>query len=53
VITLARQLRRRKPKGGQMSLREIAAELERVGHLNERGVRYSVASIQHMLVRRS
>jgi DNA invertase Pin-like site-specific DNA recombinase len=44
VVALARQLRRRGPKGGQMSLREIAIELERAGHLNERGVRYSAVS---------
>jgi hypothetical protein len=49
VVALARQLRRRKPKGGQRSLREIAAELERAGHLNERGAPYSAASVQHML----
>jgi hypothetical protein len=34
-------------------LREIAAELERAGHLNERGVRYSAASAQHTLAQRS
>jgi hypothetical protein len=27
----------------------IAAELERARRLNERGVRYSAASVQHML----
>jgi hypothetical protein len=43
------QLHRKRPKGGQRSLREIAAELERAGHFNERGVRYSTASVQHML----
>jgi DNA invertase Pin-like site-specific DNA recombinase len=52
VVALARALRRKRPKGGQRSLREIAAELERAGHLNERGVRYSAASVQHMLARR-
>ncbi len=26
-------------------MREIAAELERAGHFNERGVRYSAASL--------
>jgi DNA invertase Pin-like site-specific DNA recombinase len=53
VVALARQLRRRKPKGGQRSLREIAAELEHAGHLNERGARYSAASVQHMLAQRA
>jgi DNA invertase Pin-like site-specific DNA recombinase len=52
VVALARQLRRKRPKGGQRSLREIAAELERAGHLNERGARYSAASVQHMLAQR-
>jgi DNA invertase Pin-like site-specific DNA recombinase len=52
VVALARQLRRKRPKGGQRSLREIAAELERAGHFNERGVRYSAASVQHMLAQR-
>jgi hypothetical protein len=36
VVALARTLRRKRPKGGQRSLRDIAAELERAGHLNER-----------------
>jgi DNA invertase Pin-like site-specific DNA recombinase len=53
VVALARQLRRKRPKGGQRSLREIAAELERSGHLNERGARYSAASVQHMLAQRA
>jgi len=47
-----RQLRRKRPKGGQRSLREIAAELESAGHLNERGARYSAASVQHMIAQR-
>jgi hypothetical protein len=33
-------------------LREIAAEVEHAGHINERGVRYSAASAQHMLAQR-
>ena len=49
MVGLARPLRRKRPKGGQRSLRDIAAELERAGHLNERGVRYSATSVQHML----
>jgi DNA invertase Pin-like site-specific DNA recombinase len=49
VVALAKQLRRRRPKGGQRSLREIAADLEAQGHLNERGARYSPASINNML----
>ena len=35
-----------------MSLREIAAELERAGHVNEHGMRYSAASGQHMPAQR-
>jgi DNA invertase Pin-like site-specific DNA recombinase len=53
VVALARQSRRKRPKGGQRSLREIAAKLERAGHLNERGVRYSATSVQHMLAQRT
>jgi DNA invertase Pin-like site-specific DNA recombinase len=49
VVALVRQLRRRRPKGGQRSLRDIAAELAARGHLNERGVPYSAASINAML----
>jgi hypothetical protein len=37
VVTLARRLRRKRPKGGQRSLRDIAAELAQRGHLNEHG----------------
>ena len=36
LVALVRQLRRRRPKGGQRSLREIAAELAQRGHFNER-----------------
>jgi DNA invertase Pin-like site-specific DNA recombinase len=51
VVAEARKLARRSPKGGQHSLREIAAELERRGHVNERGARYAPASINNMLRR--
>ena len=37
VVALARKLRRRRPKGGQLSLRGIANELAARGFLNERG----------------
>src|SRR5712671_5087205 len=36
LVTLVRQLRRRRPKGGQRSLREISAELAMRGFMNER-----------------
>jgi hypothetical protein len=45
----AHQLRRRRPKGGKRSLRDISAELAARGHLNERGVPFSAASINSML----
>src|SRR5215470_2100854 len=43
VVALVRQLRRRRPKGGQRSLREISAELAQRGIMNERGKAYSAA----------
>jgi DNA invertase Pin-like site-specific DNA recombinase len=50
LVALVRQLRRRRPKGGQRSLREISAELAARGFLNERGNAFSAASISSMLV---
>jgi hypothetical protein len=49
LVREARRLARRSPKGKQRSLRQIATELERRGFLNERGVRFSAASVQSML----
>jgi DNA invertase Pin-like site-specific DNA recombinase len=49
VVALAKALRRRKPKGGQMSLRAISAELAAQGHLNERGKPFNPNSIAAML----
>ena len=49
VVARAKHLRRAAPKGGQRSLRAIAAQLEAEGHLNERGRRYAAASIAAML----
>jgi hypothetical protein len=49
LVTLVRQLRRRRPKGGQWSLREISAELAAQGFMNERGNAFSAASIASML----
>ena len=48
VVALVRQLRRKRPKGGQRSLRDIAAELAQRGILNERGKPFSAASINSM-----
>jgi hypothetical protein len=42
-------LRRRRPKGGQRSLREISAELAQPGIMNERGQPFPAASINSML----
>ena len=53
VVRLARKLHRRRPKGGRRSLRDIARELEAAGHVNERGVRYSAASVSNMLAQRA
>jgi DNA invertase Pin-like site-specific DNA recombinase len=49
VVALAKRLARKKPKGGRLSLRAIAAELEAQGHVNERGKRYAPTAISRML----
>jgi DNA invertase Pin-like site-specific DNA recombinase len=49
LVALVRQLRRRRPKGGQRSLRDISAELAQRGIMNERGKPFSAASINSML----
>jgi hypothetical protein len=49
LVALVRQLRRKRSKGGQRSLREISSELAACGHLNERGRPFSAASINSML----
>ena len=49
VVALVRALRRRKPKGGQMSLRAISAELAAQGHLNEGGRPFNQGSIAAIL----
>jgi DNA invertase Pin-like site-specific DNA recombinase len=49
VVALARKLRRRKPKGGQLSLRAIATELAARGFLNEKGRPYAAKSVASML----
>jgi hypothetical protein len=49
VVVLARKLRRRKPKGGQLSLRAIASELASRGFLNEKGRPYAAKSVASML----
>ena len=49
AVALARRLRRRRPKGGQRSLREISAELAAAGYVNERGRPYNPKSVASML----
>jgi DNA invertase Pin-like site-specific DNA recombinase len=49
LVQEAKRLRRRSPKGHQRSLREVAAELAKLGFMNERGVMFSAASVQSIL----
>jgi DNA invertase Pin-like site-specific DNA recombinase len=49
VVALARKLRRRRPKGGQLSLRDVSKELAARGFLNERGKPYAAKSVASML----
>jgi DNA invertase Pin-like site-specific DNA recombinase len=52
VVALAKALARKKPKGGQLSLRAISAELEARGYLNERGKSFHHKSVAAMLAAR-
>ena len=45
----AQRLRRRRPKGGQRSLRAIAAELEKAGYVSRSGKPYGATAIARML----
>src|SRR4029077_12970953 len=47
VVALARKLRRRRPKGGQLSLRGVSKELAARGLLNERGKPYAAKCSEH------
>jgi DNA invertase Pin-like site-specific DNA recombinase len=49
VVALARTLARKQPKGGQLSLRAISAELAAQGFLNERGQPFHHKSVAAML----
>jgi hypothetical protein len=49
AVALAKRLARRKPKGGKLSLRAIAASLACEGFLNERGRPYNHKSVASML----
>jgi DNA invertase Pin-like site-specific DNA recombinase len=49
LVAEAKRLRRRSPKGGQRSLRDVAAELAKLGFVNERGSMFSASSVQSMI----
>ncbi|HME83626.1 MAG TPA: recombinase family protein [Roseiarcus sp.] len=53
LVKLAKVLARRKPKGGRLSLRAIAAEMAAQGFLNERGQPFNPKSIAAMLATRT
>ena len=46
---VAKQLRRKKPKGGVMSLRAISVELASQGYLNERGAPFNPRAVLEMI----
>ena len=49
LVREAKSQRRRSPKGGQRSIREVATQLAKLGFLNERGARFSPASVASMV----
>ena len=49
VVALARKLRRRRPKAGQLSLRAVASALAARGFFNELGEPYAAKSVASML----
>jgi DNA invertase Pin-like site-specific DNA recombinase len=53
VVALAKKLARKRPKGGQLSLRAISAELAAQGFVNEKGRPFHHKSIAVMLAQRS
>ena len=52
VVALAKALRRKRPKGAPMSLREISAALAAQGHLNAAGKPFNPKSVSSMLTGR-
>jgi DNA invertase Pin-like site-specific DNA recombinase len=46
LVREAKRLRRRSPKGHQRSLRDVAAELAKLGFVNQRGAQFSASSVQ-------
>jgi DNA invertase Pin-like site-specific DNA recombinase len=51
LVREAKRLRRRSPKGHQRSLRDVAAELAKLGFVNERGAAFSASSIASIVER--
>jgi hypothetical protein len=49
VVAEAERLRRRRPKGGQRSLRQIASELFKAGYANSNGRPFSASSVKAMI----
>ena len=49
MITLARKLRRKAPKGGRRSLRVVALELEKAGFVSHTGKRFAATAVGRML----
>jgi DNA invertase Pin-like site-specific DNA recombinase len=49
AVALARALRRKRPKGGQLSLRAVSAEMSKQGFLNEYGRSFNHKSVASML----
>jgi DNA invertase Pin-like site-specific DNA recombinase len=49
LVALARKLRRRRPKRGQLSLRRVSEKLAAAGYFNERGKPYAAKSVASML----
>jgi DNA invertase Pin-like site-specific DNA recombinase len=49
VVSLAKTLARKKPKGGKLSLRAVAAPLAARGYLNERGKPFNPKSVSVLL----
>jgi DNA invertase Pin-like site-specific DNA recombinase len=49
AVAMAKSLRRKKPKGGVISLRAIAVELAAAGYLNERGAPFNPRAVLEMV----
>lgn len=53
AVALAKSLARRKPKGGKLSLRDVAAAMAAQGVLNERGRPFNPKSVAVMVAARA